>query len=87
MSPDQANILSVINYERNHMYRISTNYLVDSLATKTCFDYFSEVLKNTDNQKQKSNQGLVGFLQEINLVPYGLVFLCDQQVYIIINRA
>lgn len=83
MTLADANILSVINYERNHKYRISTNYYVDSLATKKCFDYFTEALKNiskNNDQQQASKQGLVGFLQEINLVPYGLVFLCDQQV-------
>lgn len=75
-----GNILSRIKYERVHAYRISTNYLVDSLATKKCFDYFTGVI----NEEKKGENYLNGFLQESSLIPFGLFFICQQQASFII---
>jgi hypothetical protein len=64
-------VLAVIKYERKHQYRISTNHLIDCEAAKNCFDY---------SLKSENPRGLSGFLQEINHIPFGIIFLCQLQV-------
>lgn len=75
--PTDEHILRMMSYERSHAYRISTNYLVDSIATKKCFDYFTESINRSESNIES---GLKGYLQEISAVPFGMMFVCNQQV-------
>lgn len=66
------NSLAVAKYQQRHRDRIYTEICADSLATKFAFD--QHYISNNDNTD------LVGFLQEISIFPFGVLFMSELQV-------
>lgn len=65
-----AKTLRQIKYEHMHRHRLSTNYIDDSLLTKKMFDLFIPSYENK----------LGGFLQSIDLSPFGFLAISQIQV-------
>lgn len=65
----------MVKYWREHKFRVSTDHIVDSEATKRIMDFHTT---HTDQARKATK--LIGYVQKINQVPFGLLMLSELQV-------